>query len=176
LGIRESARRHGEADPQQVIVWCGFWWSGGIIGPFFSENEQGAAVTVNGERYRIMLNEFLLPKFEEEDTDDIWFQQDGAPCHTANATIDLLRTVFEKRIISRNADVNWPPRSCDLTPLNYFLWGTIKNECYANQPETIQELKHEIKVAIDEIRVHTVENVLKNWVDRMGYCAAVEVI
>jgi len=41
----------------------------------------------------------------------------------------------------------------------------------ANQPETIQELKHEIKVAIDEIRAHTVENVLKKWVDRMGYCA-----
>jgi len=78
--------------PQRVTVWL---WSGGIIGPFFFENEQGAAVTVNGERYRAMLNEFLLPKFEEEDTDDIWFQQDGAPCHTANAIIDLLRTVFE---------------------------------------------------------------------------------
>jgi len=51
--------------PQRVTVWCGFW-SGGIIGPFFFENEQGA---VNG--YHAMLNEFLLPKFEEEDTDDI---------------------------------------------------------------------------------------------------------
>jgi len=100
--------------PQRVT-----FWSGGIIGPFFFENEQGAAVTVNGERYRAMLNEFLLPKFEEEDTDDIWFQQDGAPCHIANATVDLLRTVFENRTINRNADVNWP-RSCDLTPLDYF--------------------------------------------------------
>ena len=88
------------------ISVTGGFWSGGIIGPFFFENEQGAAVTVNGERYRAMLNEFLFPKFEEEVTDDIWFQQDGAPCHTANATINLLRTVFENRIISRNADVN----------------------------------------------------------------------
>jgi len=45
--------------PQRVTIWCGFW-SGGIIGPFFFENEQGAAVTVNGERYRAMLNEFFL--------------------------------------------------------------------------------------------------------------------
>jgi len=82
--------------------------SGGIIGPFFFENEQGAAVTVNSELYRAMLKEFLLSKFEKEDTDDIWFQQDGAPCHTVNATIDLLRTVLKNRIISRNADVNWP--------------------------------------------------------------------
>jgi len=79
---------------------------------------------------------------------------------------------LRKSHINRNADVNWPPRSCDLIPLDYFLWGTIKDECYANQSETIEELKHEIKVAIDEIRAHTVENVLKNWVDRMGYCAA----
>ena len=49
--------------------------------------------------------------------------------------------------------------------------GNRKDECYANQPETIQELKYEIKVAIDEIRTHTMENVLKNWVDRMGYYA-----
>jgi len=56
--------------PQRVTVWCGFR-SGSIIGPFFFENEQGAAVTVNSERYCAMLNEFLLPKFEEEDTDDI---------------------------------------------------------------------------------------------------------
>jgi len=55
-----------------------------------------------------------------------------------------------------------------LTPLDYFLWGIVKDECYANQPETIQELKYEIKVAIDEIRAPTVENVLKNWIDRMG--------
>ena len=47
-------------------------------------------------------------------------------------------TVFENRIISRNSDVNWPPRSCDLTPLDYFLWGALKDKYYAtisrNQP------------------------------------------
>ena len=47
--------------PKQVTVWCGFW-SRGIIGPFFFENEQGDAVTVNGDRYRAMLNEFLFTK------------------------------------------------------------------------------------------------------------------
>ena len=47
-----------------------------------------------------------------------------------------------------------------------------RQEVTPNQPETIQELKHKIKVAIDEICAHTVENVLKNWVERMGYCAA----
>ena len=105
------------------------WLFGGIIGPFFFENELGVAVTVNGERYRATLNEFSLPKFEEEDTDDIWFQQDGASSQRYNRSF----AHFENRIIYR-PDVNWPPRNCDLiVPLDYFLWGTVKNECYVNQ-------------------------------------------
>jgi len=48
--------------------------------------------------------------------------------------------------------------------------------CYANQPETIQELKHEIKVAIDEIRAHTVENVKLVLIEWGIVQLAVEVI
>ena len=99
--------------PKRVTVWCGFWsWI--IIGPFFFENEQGEGVTVNGGRYRAMLNEFLFTNIEVEDIVNIWFQQDGATFHTAEATLDFLRPVFEDRIISRRANVVWPPRSCDL--------------------------------------------------------------
>ena len=78
--------------PQRVTVWCGFWY-GGITGPFFFENEEGAAVMVSSERYRAMLNEFLETKIEEDYIDDTWYQQNGATCHTANVTIDLLRTI-----------------------------------------------------------------------------------
>ena len=49
------------AHSKRVTVWCGFW-SRGINGPSFFENEQGVAVTVNGDRYRPMLNEFLFTK------------------------------------------------------------------------------------------------------------------
>ena len=79
-----------------------------------------------------------------------------------------MRTVFKNLIISRNSDVNWPPRSCDLTPLDYFVWGAVKDKCYANHPEMIEALKHEIEV--HGTKGQTVENILKNWVDRMGYC------
>ena len=58
--------------PKRVTVWCGYW-SRGIIGPLFFENEQGEAVAVNGNRYRAMLNEFLSTKIEEEDIVNIWF-------------------------------------------------------------------------------------------------------
>ena len=103
-------------------------------------------MTVNGDRYRAMLNEFLFTKIEEENIGNIWFQQDGATCHTAEATVDVLRPAFEDRIVSRRADVIWSPRSCDLIPLNYYLWVTDKY--YADKPETIDVLKHNIREAI----------------------------
>ena len=83
------------------------------------ENEQGNAVTVKCDRYREILNEFLFTIFEEDDIGNIWIQQDGPTCHTAEATLDVLSPIFEDHIISRKADVVWPPRSCDLTPLDY---------------------------------------------------------
>ena len=52
-----------------------------------------------------MLNKFLFTKIEEEDIGDIWFQQDGDACHTAEAILDVLRPVFEDRIISRRAAI-----------------------------------------------------------------------
>jgi len=53
-----------------------------VIGPYFFE-EGGATVTVNSGRYVEMLETFLRPKLDGVDTEDVWFQQDGATAHTA---------------------------------------------------------------------------------------------
>ena len=95
-----------------------------------------------------MLNEFLFTKIEEEDIGNIWFPQDGAACHTAEATLDVLRHVFEDRSISRRADAIWLARSCDLTPSDYYLWVAVKNKCYADKPKTIDALRDNIREAI----------------------------
>ena len=148
IWVTENPHAHIEKPTQQkrLTVWSGFW-SRGIIGPFFFENKQGEVVTVNGYRYRAMLNEFLFTKIEEEDIGNIWFQKD-------EATLDILRPVFEDRIISRKANIVWPPRSCDLTPLDYNMWGAVKDKCYADKPEAIDALKDNIREAIAEIQLH----------------------
>ena len=111
--------------PQRVTVWYGFWY-GGIIGPFFFENEQGAAVTVNGERYRVMLNEFLFPKIEEDDMEDIWIQQDGATCHTTHKFGHSI--VTRQKILQLGWDVlTHPLYSPDLPPSNYHLFRSLQN-------------------------------------------------
>ena len=141
--------------PKRVTVWCGFW-SRGIIGPFFFENKQTEVVTVNGNRYRAMLNEFLFTKIEDE---NIGF----------NRTV--LHSVFcflLLRINSRRANIFWPPRSWNLTPLDYYLWGAVKGKFYTDKPKTIEALKDNIREAIGEIQLHTIDNVLKNCTDRVG--------
>ena len=50
------------------------------------------------------------------------------------------------------------------------MWGAVKDECYADQSETIDTLKYNIREAIGEIQLHTTDNVLKNWTDRVAYC------
>ena len=109
-----------------------------------------------------MLKEFFLTKIEEEDIGNIWFRQEGATCHTAEVALYVLRPVFEDRIISHRADVVWPPRSYDLIPLEYYSWGAVKDKCYADKPETIDALNDNIRKAIVEIQLHTIDNVLKN--------------
>ena len=129
---------------QRVPVWCGFW-STHITGTFFCENEKGEAVTVNGDRYRAVLNEFLFTKIEEEDFGNIWFQQDGATCHTGEVTLYILSPVFEDRIISHRSGILSPPRSCD--SLYYYLWGAIKDKYNADKSEKIDAIKDNIRKA-----------------------------
>ena len=95
-----------------------------------------------------MLNEFLFTKIEEKDIGNIWFQQDGATCHIAEATLDVVGTVFEDRIISSGADVVCLPWGCDL---GFYLWDAAKDKYYADMPETIDVLKDNIREAIGEI-------------------------
>ncbi|GFW61473.1 putative LOC100569746 [Trichonephila clavipes] len=84
-----------------------------------------------------MVTNFFIPELNNHDVQELWFQQDGATCHTARATIELLKDTFGDRLISHFGPVNWPPRSCDLTPLDYFLWGYVKSLVSADKLQTL---------------------------------------
>ncbi|GFS75491.1 transposable element Tcb2 transposase [Trichonephila clavipes] len=157
--------------PEKLTVWCALW-AGGIIGPYFFKNDEGHNVTVNGDRYRAMITNFFIPELNNHDVQELWFQQDGATCHTARATIDLLKDTFGDRLISRFGPVNWPPRSCDLPPLDYFLWGYVKSLVYADKPQTLDHLEDNIRRVIADIRPQMLEKVIENWTSRLDYILA----
>ncbi|GFT89480.1 uncharacterized protein TNCV_4387481 [Trichonephila clavipes] len=157
--------------PEKLTVWCALW-AGGIIGPYFFKNDEGHNVTVNGDRYRAMISNFFILELNNHDVQELWFQQDGATCHTARATIDLLKDTFGDRLISRFGPVNWPPRSCDLTPLDYFLWDYVKSLVYADKPQTLDHLEDNIRRVIADIQPQMLEKVIENWTSRLDYIRA----
>ncbi|GFW24160.1 transposable element Tc3 transposase [Trichonephila clavipes] len=131
--------------PEKLTVWCALW-AGRIIGPYFFKNDEGH--------------------------NELWFQQDAATCHTARATIDLLKDTFGDRLISCFGPVNWPPRSCDLTSLDYFQWGYVKSLVYADKPQTLNHLEDNIRRVIADIRPQMLEKVIENWTSRLDYIRA----
>ncbi|GFW12285.1 putative transposable element [Trichonephila clavipes] len=104
-----------------------------------------------------MITNFFIPELNNRDIQELWFQQDGATCHTARATIDLLKDTFGDRLILRFGLVNWPPRSCDLTPLDYFLWGYVKLLVNADKPQMLDHLEDKIRRVIADRRPQMLE-------------------
>ncbi|GFX29583.1 putative LOC100569746 [Trichonephila clavipes] len=131
--------------PEKLTVWCALW-AGGIIGPYFFKNDEGHNVTVNGA---------VVPTRR--------CNMSHSSCH------NRLKDTFGDRLISRFGPVNWPPRSCDLTPLDYFLWGYVKSLVYADKPQTLDHLENNIRRVIADIRPQMLEKVIENWMSRLDY-------
>ncbi|GFW10777.1 uncharacterized protein TNCV_4918961 [Trichonephila clavipes] len=95
---KQNCRVWSEANPQGYVetplhpekptVWCALW-AGGIIGQYFFKNDEGHNISVNEDRYRAMITNFFIPELNKHDIQELWFQQDGATCLRARATIDL---------------------------------------------------------------------------------------
>ncbi|GFV31864.1 DUF4817 domain-containing protein [Trichonephila clavipes] len=126
--------------------------------------------SINGDRYRAMITNFFIPELNNHDVQELWFQQDGAT--TARATIDLLKDTFGDRLISRFGPVNWPPRSCDLTPLDYFLWSYVKSLVYVDKSQTLDHLEDNICRVIADRRPQMLGKVIENWASRLDYIRA----
>ncbi|GFY00900.1 uncharacterized protein TNCV_4529191 [Trichonephila clavipes] len=71
-----------------------------------SKTDECHNVTGSNDRYRAMITNFFIPEYNNHDVQELWFQQDGATCHTARATIGLLKYTFGDRLISRFGPVN----------------------------------------------------------------------
>ncbi|GFW70151.1 uncharacterized protein TNCV_2216031 [Trichonephila clavipes] len=111
-----------------------------------------------------MITNFFIPELNNHEVQELWFQQDGATCHTARATIDLLKDTFGDRLISRFGPMNYPPRSLD-----YFLWGYVKSLVYADKPQTLDRLEDNIRRVIADIWPQMLEKVIENWTSRLDY-------
>lgn len=149
-----------------VNVWCGIWCDR-LIGPFFIDG------ALNQQRYHQLLHqniEHFLEELPVADLNRIYFQQDGAPAHNAQINVDWLNATFAERWIGTYGPVRWPPRSPDLTPLDFWLWGYLKDRVYLSRPENLETLQQRIIDVCREIPPNFIWNATHGVIRRCELC------
>ena len=86
------------------------------------------------------------------------FQQDGAPPHCGSHVRRFLDAIFPNRWIGRHGPTPWPPRSPDITPLDFFLWRDVKDKVFSTPVPDITNLKARITDAFDTVTEDVLEN------------------
>lgn len=156
---------HRQVNPR-VNVWCGIY-KDRLIGPIF------IPLKLTGVDYLQLLDN-ILPDFLDNlplaELQRFRFQQDGAPPHYAGVVREWLNVVLPHQWIGRGGPVPWPPRSPDLSPEDFFLWGYLKQRVYVEPPQTVEELKAKILAACALITPDMIRAVLDEWSSRVAHC------
>ena len=123
-----------------------------------------AGVKVNGQQYRQMITDFVIPQTRTIFGEDNWtFQQDSAPAHRAALTQTLCETSFP-RFISCN---DWPSNSPDASPLDYCIWAYLKEKVYKQHFSTIPQLKLAIQREWANMPANVVQRSIDQWRPRL---------
>ena len=103
-----------------------------------------------------------------------WWAQDGAPPHQTVAVSTWMIEVFGRKIIALNHPIEWPPRSPDLTPCDFFLWGYLKSRVYQTPPNDLIDLRDRIVREAEAIRGNPrmVKRAVRDMVRRARDCVA----
>ena len=150
---------------QKVMVWAAIGVPG-IIGPVFIDG------SVNGEEYLRLLEEDFYPAFcNLPNASELHFMQDGAPPHWSHQVRDWLNENLADRWIGRggprDSNIPWPPRSPDLTPMDFYLWGHIKSKVYVRNYRNLGELKSSISAAFEEVSAEHVSGSVRSFEKRL---------
>jgi hypothetical protein len=150
----------------KVNVWCGII-KDRIIGPVIIDG--------NLDRFRyVELLENELPILLEDVPLNLrcnmFFQQDGCPAHTAVISRATLDRLFPHRWLGIRGPVPFPPRSPDLTVLDYYLWGRLKDIVYRERPTTRENMVQRIRDAIQSLEVAEISRAVNHFKKRVQTC------
>ena len=146
---------------------CG---NGEVVGPFFFPGN------VNGEAYLNMLNNvvpILSQHYEIQDNGAFqraWWAQDGAPAHRRIIVRDRPQELFRNRVIAFGHPREWPPRSPDLTPCDFFLWGYLKSRVYQTPPQNLEDLRNRITAEVPSLPRNMVRRAVMDMESRAPLC------
>lgn len=130
-------KEHSHQIRFSVNVWAGLL-NNRIFGPIFIEGN------LTGGTYLNMLQGVCDELLDDVPLRYLWslyYQHDGCPAHYARAVRDYLDREFGDRWIGRGGPVAWPPRSPDLTPMDFYLWSEIKRLVYTEEARSVEQFK-----------------------------------
>ena len=128
----------------------------GVTKPLFV-NERG--LKVNAENYRKHPKKELFSAINKIYPQKDWiFIQDGATSHTCNLVQDFLKETIPRRYIKKD---QWPPKSSDSNPLDYYSWNKVKTKVYEDRLNTPFESEEEMISKIKSVRKECTSNLLE---------------
>ena len=92
--------------------------------------------------------------------------------HYATIVRNVLYAHFTDRWIGRRGTIDWPPRSCDLTPMDFFLRGYLKDLVYSQSPRTLADLQYRIVEAMNFVPMEMILRVIRHVPERLRQCYA----
>ncbi|GBL75402.1 hypothetical protein AVEN_194594-1 [Araneus ventricosus] len=129
--------------------------------------------TLTGQWYLEILQDVITDFVENlplHQLRNVWFQYDGAPQHKISNVKQYLMEIFQNQVIGYGGFVEWPPRSPDLTPLDFFLWEHIKGQVHANPPPILQNLRRRITAACASVTPAMLYNAQREIQSRVQMC------
>lgn len=148
------------------MIWLGVI-DKNIIGPYIFKGK------VDTQKYLSMLRFKVLPELRRigKNSREIIYMHDGAPPHVGQPVRNFLTNNFYGWIGRGIGSIlEWPPRSPDFNPLDFFVWGFMTDLVYYNKPSNIHELKMKIEEAVDNITPGMLTSVQINFMKRMEKC------
>jgi hypothetical protein len=92
------------------------------------------------------------------------FQQDGAPSHRDRTTQAWLRMNCPDFITKDQ----WPAASCDLSPLDYSIWGILKDRVGEQAYESVTALKDAIRREWFALDQDVIDRAVDDWPRRLS--------
>ena len=90
----------------------------------------------NAQILQGLMADFLEECVSLRDSSQMWFQHDGAPERKSLKPCSVLAATFGNNIIGYGGNDEWPPRSPELNPLDYFLWVFLKKNIWKRVNES----------------------------------------